>query len=124
MISDGVSAVGFETRDKDNFETHSPILSCEGTSGSILSRTCRPESIRVSSDPATVHTMHFRLPPREPVSGSCSGSYDRAVSVYLNYTYPLHSERGLYLEVYRNNPREIYIFSYFRIQIWVENLAY
>ncbi|XP_062503452.1 uncharacterized protein LOC134180334 [Corticium candelabrum] len=124
MLSDGVSAVGFLTVDKSNFDTQSPILACEGTSGNTLTRSCPGDSLRVTSDPATVHSAHFRLPSGQPASGSLSGSYDRGVSVYRNYTDPLHFERGLYLEIYRGDAIEQFIFSYFRIQVQVESLAY
>ncbi|XP_062505835.1 uncharacterized protein LOC134182447 [Corticium candelabrum] len=125
MLSDGVKAVGFEIRDKAYFASASPIASCEGTSGTFLAtRTCCSENIRVTSDPPTVHSLHFRLQAGQPASGSCSGSYDRGVSVYRNYTDPLYFERGLYFEVYRDSPSEQYIFSYFRIQVHVESLAY
>ncbi|XP_062504643.1 uncharacterized protein LOC134181389 [Corticium candelabrum] len=124
MLTDGVSAVGFLTVDKDNFATQAPLQSCEGTSGKTVIRSCRSESLRVTSDPAIVHSVRFRLPSGQPVSGSISGSYDRGVSVYRNYTDPLHFERGLYLEIYRDDVNEQFIFSYFRIQVQVESLAY
>ncbi len=124
MLSDGVSAVGFLTRDKANFPSLSPIVPCDGTSGATVALTCSERDIRVTSDPATVHSLHFRLQPEQPASGSYSGSYDRGVSVYSNYTNLLYFKRGLYFEVYRNDPNEQYIFSYFRIQVQAESLAY
>ena len=123
MLSDGTSAVGFHTHDKDNFGNLSPVRSCEGTSGATLgSMSCPPESIRVTSKPATIHTLHFRLEPQQQASGVFHGSYDREISLYRRYSKILRPERGLYLEVYRHHEPEQYIFSFIKIIAQEERL--
>ena len=121
MLSDGISAVGFRTHDKVNFDSDSPVRSCEGSSGPTLgSMSCPAENIRVTSEPATVHTLHFRLEPQKQASGVIRGSYDREVSVFRQYTKILKPERGLVLEVYRHDAPEQYVFSFFKITARVE----
>jgi hypothetical protein len=121
MLSDGTSAVGFLTHDQDNFGSLSPVISCEGTSGARLgSQSCSTETIRVTSEPATVHTLHFRLDPHKQASGAIHGSYDRGISLYRQYSKILRPERGLFLEVYRSDKGEQYIFSFFKITVRAE----
>jgi hypothetical protein len=116
MLSDGISAVGFHTHDKGNFNNLSPVRSCEGISGPTLrSASCLIESIRVTSNPATVHTLHFRLEPQKTASGIIRGSYDREISLFRQYNKILKPERGLFLEVYRDHNYEEYIFSFFKV---------
>lgn len=99
-------------------------MAIEGLSGYQLgSPRITSDTIRVHSEPATVHSLHFRLEPQLPASCVARGSYDREVSIYHKYTKTLHPERGLYLEVYRNNVEEQYIFSFFKIQAHVERLV-
>ena len=123
-LSDGISSVGFVVFDKSNFGNHAPITAVEGLSGPKMhSPSIIPGHLRVTSEPATVHTLHFRLESQRPAEGFGHASYGSEISVYHQYSRILHPERGLSIEVYRENDLpEQYIFSFFKIRGQVESL--
>ena len=123
MLSDGISAVGLKVKDAANFKSFSPIFAIEGVSGPKL-RFPSPtvEDFRVTSGPATVHNLHFRLEPQRPAECFAHASYDREISLYHQYSRVLHPERGLYIEVYRDDEiEEQFLFSFFKIHAQVES---
>ena len=121
MLSDGTSSVGFVISDKDNYGNYPPFSAAEGLSGPILHYQSETSGdFRVTSDPATVNTLHFRLEPHRPADCFAHGSYDREVSHYHQYSKTLYPERGLYVDVYRNHAPEQFLFSVFKIRAQVE----
>ena len=124
MLSDGISSVGFLVHDKGNFRDSPPINAVEGLSGPKLHDTLTTsEQFRVTSDPATVHTLHFLLEPQRAAEGFAHASYDREISDYHRYRKILHPELGLYVEVYRGDDcREQFLFSFFKVKAQVQSL--
>jgi hypothetical protein len=121
MLSDGVSSVGMKMHDKDNFRHYSPIVAVEGQSGTRLgSPSQTAEDLRVTSTPATVHYLHFRLEPNRRAQCFAHASYDREISLYHQYSKVLHPERGLFFEVYRDDTKDQYVFSFFQIHAQAE----
>ena len=121
FLSDGVSAIGFRSHDKLNFRDHCPLCACEGVSGHKMSAlSCNNINKGITSNPATVHTLHFRIDPQRPATAA---GYSNVMSVYHQYSKKLHLERGLYLELYRNDPGETYILSFIRAQAYAECLT-
>ena len=114
FLSDRVSAIGFRSHDKANFPLYCPLCACEGVSGHKMSAlSCNNINKGITSNPATVHTLHFRIDPQRPATAA---GYSNVMSVYHQYSKKLHLERGLYLELYRDDPGDTYMVSFIKAE--------
>ena len=114
FLSDRVSAIGFRSHDKANFSLYCPLCACEGVSAHKLSAlSCNNINKGITSNPATVHTLDFRIDPQRPATAA---GYSNVMSVYHQYSKKLHLERGLYLELYRDDPGDTYMVSFIKAE--------
>ena len=112
FISDSNSGLGFQMREES---TGNRCQGAQATMGNVLaSNVLITGATHTSSILPEAFVLTFK--PREKF-GSCYTSIDSGVISPVQYTRTLFLNRGLWLEVYRENPWEQYTFNYIKVEI-------
>ena len=105
VVSDGTRFVGFETCEKDNYETNAPCYGIEGISGASASSLRSNPVLPKPNDSFYPGQFVFTLKLDERW-GSCYIPHDGGFVRTAGYNNRVMLNEGLNLEVYRSNKGE------------------
>ena len=110
FVSDGYDGVGFEMREEAD--------RCQGVEAimgsTALSRKTFPGANHNSSILPELFVLTIKPSQKW---GSCYNSVDSGVISPVAYTRSINLDQGLWLEVYRENTNERYVFNYIMVEI-------
>ncbi len=104
-VSDGTRFVGFQTRDKLNYNAYSPCLGAEGVPGSTLTSIRRTGATPKPTDSFYPGQYDFTIKLDERW-GSCYTAHDGGFVKTAGYNNRLMLNKGLTLEVYKEGSGE------------------
>jgi hypothetical protein len=118
FISDGVNAVGHQILDTNNYGNLPPVRACMTPSGTTAPTDCVDTDVRVTADKSNeVVTATYNVGGNQPAFSEAHATFDRAISVIHTYETQIQPSRGLYLEIYRDNVSEQYIFRFLKVKV-------
>ena len=111
-ISDGTSFIGFQAVDKGNYGDHSPCYNVEGdaTNTNLINRVRDITSPKVNSRHYSSE-ITIQIKPNNRW-GSCHTEHDEGTVNIVNYQHTLNITKGLYLQMYRDDPLEKFHLKY------------
>lgn len=118
-VSDGSSFIGLHQADKNNYHSVSPCRHIEADKdGVLLKNEIAPNGPKVDSRRYTSEAK-IQIRPTEKW-GSCYTEHDDGYTNIVNYQRQLDLTKGLYFEMYRNNPSEKYRIKYIAVAVDVD----
>ena len=118
-ISDNTSFVGFIQVDEDNYKKYSPCRHLEAEKGNgVLVNSKDVNGHKVSSNHFSGE-IKMQFKPTEQW-GSCHTEHQEGYTNIANYDRSLDLTEGLFLEMYRQEPNEIYRIKYISAYVELE----
>ena len=115
-VSDGSKFIGFESRNKGNYQTDSPCYGVEGVSGASLSSIRRDAVTPKPTDSDYPGQFVYTLKLDEHW-GSCYTAHDGGFVKTASYNNRLVLSKGLTLEVYKSDKWERVGIRFIRVVI-------
>ena len=118
-VSDGMSFVGFQAHDKDNYGSWSPCVHAEGLAEGDDTKLQNIHRVNPTPFVASQHySSEIKIQIRTCEKwGACHTEHDEGYTNIANYQRDLDLSNGLYLEMYRQGKQEKYHIKYIKVGI-------
>ena len=115
-VSDGVSFIGFQAHDKNNYPSISPCFKLEGRVVSTTLQNTQQGNGPLVSSRKYSNEIKIQIKPTERW-GSCHTEHDGGYVNIQEYHPTLDLSKTLYFEVYRQNVPERYRIKYIVVDV-------
>ena len=119
VVSDGISAVGYEILDEENRQAQPPLMACEGLSSTEVLTNLKTSS---GQNPGKIkyspyHTMQVQFSGNQRAFGIGKAVSNLHFIHAYQFSRSLKPKRGIFLDLYRDHPPENYIIDFIEVTL-------